>query len=133
MRTSTNDGTTWSAAVRVNDDATTRSQFLPYVTLDPTSGIVAVGLHDCRNDNGVPGPGGTNMIPNDDAEYFGTFTTDGGATWAPNRRLSGGVPQPPAPGHTHRQGELLGPVRRGGRTLPHGARKTNSDRHKTHR
>jgi hypothetical protein len=90
MRTSTDDGTTWSAPVRVNDDATTRSQFLPYVALDPISGIVAVGFHDCRNDNGIPGPGGTNMIPNDDAEYYGTFSTDGGATWAPNRRLSGG-------------------------------------------
>ena len=90
MRTSTDDGATWSAPVRVNDDATTNSQFLPYVALDPTTGTVAVGFHDCRNDNGVPGPGGTNMIPNDDAEYFGTFSTDGGATWAPNRRLSGG-------------------------------------------
>ena len=90
MRTSTDDGATWSAPVRVNDDATTNSQFLPYVALDPTTGTVAVGFHDCRNDNGVPGPGGTNMIPNDDAEYYGTFSTDGGATWAPNRRLSGG-------------------------------------------
>jgi uncharacterized repeat protein (TIGR01451 family) len=90
MRTSTDDGATWSAPVRVNDDATTNSQFLPYVALDSTTGTAAVGFHDCRNDNGVPGPGGTNMIPNDDAEYFGTFTTDGGATWAPNRRLSGG-------------------------------------------
>ena len=90
MRTSTDDGATWTAPVRVNDDATTNSQFLPYVALDPTTGIVAVGFHDCRNDNGVPGVGGTNMIPNDDAEYYGTFTTDGGATWAPNRRLSGG-------------------------------------------
>ena len=90
MRTSTDDGATWSAPVRVNDDATTNSQFLPYVALDPTTGTVAVGFHDCRNDNGVPGPGGTNTIPNDDAEYYGTFSTDGGATWAPNRRLSGG-------------------------------------------
>src|SRR5947208_3551187 len=90
MRTSTDDGATWSAPVRVNDDATTNSQFLPYFALDPTTGTVAVGFHDCRNDNGVPGPGGTNMIPNDDAEYYGTFSTDGGATWAPNRRLSGG-------------------------------------------
>src|SRR6476469_5772031 len=90
MRTSTDDGATWTAPVRVNDDATTNSQFLPYVALDPTTGTVAVGFHDCRNDNGVPGPGGTNMIPNDDAEYYGTFSTDGGATWAPNRRLSGG-------------------------------------------
>ena len=108
MRTSTDDGTTWSAAVRVNDDATTRSQFLPYVTLDPTSGIVAVGFHDCRNDNGVPGPGGTNMIPNDDAEYFGTFTTDGGATWAPNRRLSGGFSNATASGNGIDYGDYVG-------------------------
>src|SRR5882757_6873811 len=87
MRTSTDDGATWSAAVRVNDDTTTRSQFLPYVALDPTTGIVAVGFHDCRNDDGV---NGTNNIPNDDAEYYGTFSTDGGITWAPNARLSGG-------------------------------------------
>ena len=92
MRTSTDDGATWSAPVRVNDDPVgpIRSQFLPYVTLDRTTGTVAVGFHDCRNDNGVPGPGGTNTIPNDDAEYFGTYSTDGGATWAPNVRLSGG-------------------------------------------
>jgi hypothetical protein len=90
MRTSTDDGATWTAPVRVNDDATTNSQFLPYVALDPTTGVVGVGFHDCRNDNGIPGPGGTNTIPNDDAEYYGTYSTDGGATWAPNVRLSGG-------------------------------------------
>ena len=55
MRTSTDDGATWSAPVRVNDDATTNSQFLPYVALDPTTGTVGVGFHDCRNDDGVNG------------------------------------------------------------------------------
>ncbi|MEY2505490.1 MAG: hypothetical protein QOG27_1770, partial [Verrucomicrobiota bacterium] len=92
VRTSTNDGATWSAPVRVNDDPAVpiRSQFLPYITLDRVTGTVAIGFHDCRNDNGVAGVGGTNAIANDDAEYFGTFSTDGGATWAPNTRLSGG-------------------------------------------
>ena len=108
VRTSTDDGKTWSEPVRVNDDATTRSQFLPYVALDPTSGTVAVGFHDCRNDNGVPGPGGTNMIPNDDAEYFGTFTTDGGATWAPNRRLSGGFSNAAAAANGVDYGDYVG-------------------------
>jgi hypothetical protein len=108
MRTSTDDGATWSAPVRVNDDATTYSQFLPYVALDPTTGIVAVGFHDCRNDNGVPGSGGTNMIPNDDAEYYGTFTTDGGATWAPNRRLSGGFSNATASGNGIDYGDYVG-------------------------
>jgi len=108
MRTSTDDGATWSAPVRVNDDATTNSQFLPYVALDPTTGTVAVGFHDCRNDNGVPGPGGTNMIPNDDAEYFGTFSTDGGVTWAPNRRLSGGFSNAAAAGNGVDYGDYVG-------------------------
>ena len=108
VRTSTDDGATWSAPVRVNDDATTRSQFLPYVALDPTSGTVAVGFHDCRNDNGVPGPGGTNMIPNDDAEYFGTFSTDGGATWAPNTRLSGGFSNAAAAANGVDYGDYVG-------------------------
>ena len=108
MRTSTDDGATWSAPVRVNDDATTNSQFLPYVALDSTTGTVAVGFHDCRNDNGVPGPGGTNMIPNDDAEYYGTFTTDGGATWAPNRRLSGGFSNAAAAANGVDYGDYVG-------------------------
>src|SRR5438552_12400566 len=108
MRTSTNDGATWSAPVRVNDDATTRSQFLPYVALDRTTGTVAVGFHDCRNDNGVPGPGGTNNIPNDDAEYYGTFSTDGGLTWAPNRRLSGGFSNATDSGNGVDYGDYVG-------------------------
>src|SRR4029453_1641840 len=70
MPTSTDDGATLSAPARVNHDATTRSQFLPYVALDPTSGIVAVGFHDCRNDNGVPGPGGRNKFPNHDGGFL---------------------------------------------------------------
>ncbi len=92
VRTSTDDGQTWSAAVRVNDDPSgpIRSQFLPYITLDPTTGTVAAGWYDCRNDNGVPGSGGTNNTPNDDAEYFASYSTDGGATWAQNVQLAGG-------------------------------------------
>src|SRR5262249_46338997 len=78
VRRSTDDGATWSAAVRVNDDLTTRSQFLPYITLDRTSGTVAVGFHDARNDTGVAGSGGTNGTPNDDSEYYGTYSTNGG-------------------------------------------------------
>jgi hypothetical protein len=108
MRTSTDDGATWTAPVRVNDDATMNSQFLPYVALDPTTGVVAVGFHDCRNDNGIPGPGGTNTIPNDDAEYYGTYSTDGGATWAPNVRLSGGFSNATDSGNGIDYGDYVG-------------------------
>src|SRR6266446_510187 len=110
VRTSTDDGGTWTAPVRVNDDplGPIRSQFLPYIVLDRTTGTVAVGFHDCRNDNGVPGPGGTNNIPNDDAEYYGTFSTDGGATWAPNTRLSGGFSNATASGNGVDYGDYVG-------------------------
>jgi len=107
VRTSTDDGGTWTAPVRVNDDplGPIRSQFLPYIVLDPTTGTVAVGFHDCRNDDGM---NGTNMIPNDDAEYYGTFSTDGGATWAPNRRLSGGFSNATASGNGIDYGDYVG-------------------------
>jgi hypothetical protein len=126
MRTSTDDGTTWSAAVRVNDDPSSpiRSQFLPYVALDPTTGIVAVGFHDCRNDDGV---NGTNMIPNDDAEYYGTFTTDGGATWAPNRRLSGGFSNATASGNGIDYGDYVGLDARTGKLYTLWADNANCD------
>ena len=90
VRTSTDSGATWTAPVRVNDDPPSpiRSQFLPYISMDRTTGTVAIGWLDCRNDNGVPGSGGTNTIPNDDAQYYASYSTNGGVTWAPNVRLS---------------------------------------------
>lgn len=49
VRTSDNNGATWSAPVQVNDDATTRSQFLPKIAADPIWGDVAICWHDCRD------------------------------------------------------------------------------------
>src|SRR5205085_8029771 len=42
VRTSDNSGATWSAPVRVNDDQTAFSQFLPAIASDPVTGNVAV-------------------------------------------------------------------------------------------
>ena len=58
-------------AVRVNDDATTNSQFLPKIALDPTTGDLAVVWYDSRNDLGTGGPGDTDGIANDDAQLWG--------------------------------------------------------------
>ncbi len=52
VRYSDNNGTTWSAPIKVNDDATTRSQFLPKIASDPATGNVAVCWHDARNSAG---------------------------------------------------------------------------------
>ena len=129
VRTSTDDGGTWTAPVRVNDDplGPIRSQFLPYIVLDRTTGTVAVGFHDCRNDNGVPGPGGTNNIPNDDAEYYGTFSTDGGLTWAPNTRLSGGFSNATDSGNGVDYGDYVGQSALAGKLYTVWADNTNCD------
>ncbi|MDQ2807772.1 MAG: S-layer homology domain-containing protein [Chloroflexota bacterium] len=129
LRTSTNDGATWSAPVRVNDDplGPIRSQFLPYITLDRTTGTVALGWHDARNDNGVPGSGGTNTTPNDDAEYYATYSTNGGVSFAPNTRLSGGFSNAAAAGNGVDYGDYVGQDAYGGKFVAVWADNANCD------
>ena len=88
---SDDNGATWSAAKRVNDDATTNSQFLPKIALDPTSGKLAVVWYDARNDLGTGGTGDTDGLPNDDAQFWGAFSTDGGGSFGPNIQISAGT------------------------------------------
>jgi hypothetical protein len=89
VRFSTNNGATWSAPVRVNDDTTTNSQFLPRIALDQTTGNIGVTWHDARADGGT-GPADADG-PNNDAQFWGSFSTDGGATFLPNFQISAGT------------------------------------------
>jgi hypothetical protein len=91
VRYSDNDGATWSAGVRVNDDGTKNSQFLPKISLDPTTGNIAVIWYDARNDLGAGGAGDTDGIPNTDAQVWGAFSTDGGQTFSKNIQISAGT------------------------------------------
>ena len=50
VRSSDDDGVTWSDATRVNDDTTHRSQFLPRIASDPKTGNIAICWADSRND-----------------------------------------------------------------------------------
>jgi len=79
IRHSDDDGATWSAAVKVNNDATTRSQFLPYVAVDQKTGNMIVTWYDARND-----PTDHNAI-----QYWGGVSEDGGATFT-NFQISAG-------------------------------------------
>lgn len=90
LRSSDDAGVTWSAPVRVND-VTTRAQFLPRLALDPTTGNLAIGWHDARNDLGERAAGDTDGKPNTDAMDYVTFSTDGGATFAPAVAASAGA------------------------------------------
>src|SRR5439155_21366457 len=91
VRHSDDDGATWSAPVRVNDDAGTNSQFNPHIAIDQATGFIAVGFHDARNDLGTGGSGDTNGIPNDDAQYFVAVSRDAGASFSANVQVSAGT------------------------------------------
>ncbi len=49
VRFSDDNGGSWSAPIRVNDDATTRSQFMPKIASDPATGNLGVCWHDARS------------------------------------------------------------------------------------
>jgi len=74
---STNYGQTWSAPVRVNDDATTADQWMPAITVDKNTGRIFIFWFDSRND-----PTG-NLL----TEMYGAVSTDGGTTFA-NTKIS---------------------------------------------
>src|SRR6266404_2456565 len=76
---------------RVNDDNTKNSQLLPKISLDPTTGNIAVIWYDARDDLGTGGAGDTDGIPNTDAQVWGAFSTDGGQTFTKNIQISAGT------------------------------------------
>ena len=70
VRHSDDNGATWSAALRVNDDAATTAQFLPNISVDRTNGFLALSWHDARNDTA------NNLL----TEFWGAASDDGGTT-----------------------------------------------------
>ena len=91
VRYSDDNGATWSNGVRVNDDHTNNSQFMPKISLDQTTGDLAVVWYDARADLGNRGAGDTNGVPNDDAQFWGAFSTNGGLSFTPNIQISAGT------------------------------------------
>jgi hypothetical protein len=125
VRHSDDNGATWSAAVRVNDDNTANSQFLPKISLDPASGDIAVVWYDCRNDLGTRGPGDTDGVPNDDAQLWGAFSTNGGTSFTPNIQISAGTSNSHDSGNGIDYGDYTGLSFYGG--IAHPAWSDNSD------
>jgi hypothetical protein len=91
VRHSDDNGATWSGPVRVNNDATANSQILPKISLDPTTSDIAVVWYDSRNDLGTGAPGDTDGVPNDDAQFWEAFSTNGGTGFGPNIQISAGT------------------------------------------
>jgi subtilisin-like proprotein convertase family protein len=75
---STNNGATWSAPVKVNDDGLAgRIQFHPFLQVDQSNGNVVVGWHDARND-----------VNNRKVEYFVARSTNCGVSFEANVKAS---------------------------------------------
>jgi hypothetical protein len=88
---SDDNGATWSAPARVNDDTGTSSQFNPKIAIDGKTGNIALAWYDARNDAGDHGRGDTNGKPNDDIMIYSSFSKDGGNAFSANTLLSRGT------------------------------------------
>ncbi|MCB1247369.1 MAG: exo-alpha-sialidase, partial [Acidimicrobiia bacterium] len=67
---STDGGLTFGTPIRVNQDATTNSQWFPWISCDPSSGALAVVFLDRREDPA-----------NRDARAYMAVSADGGTSW----------------------------------------------------
>ena len=78
-RYSDNQGTSWSAAIRINDDLNTTSnhQWHPSIWCDKTSGRLFAKWMDTRD-----------TPTSDSAHIYASYSDDGGITWVPNQRIT---------------------------------------------
>ncbi|MBI5762665.1 MAG: hypothetical protein HZA51_03985 [Planctomycetes bacterium] len=101
VRFSDNAGTSWSALQRVNDDTlgNGKSQFLPSIAIDQTTGNLAISWMDSRNSAG-----------NNTAENWSTLGTyvAGNLTFLPNIKTSAGVSNANTAGNGLDYGDYLG-------------------------
>lgn len=79
LRYSTDQGATWSTPRIVNDDPNSQNnfQFHPAIWCDKETGRLYIQFYDTRR---VP--------TSDSMDVYGTYTDDGGETFAPNQRLT---------------------------------------------
>ncbi len=90
LRYSDDNGVTWSAPQRINNDGGAGSQFLPAVAVDQSTGIVAVAWYDARN-----------SAQNTVTQVFAAVSADGGVTFGNNfmvspDQINAGLSAPPA-------------------------------------
>ena len=79
VRSSDDDGATWSAPVRVNDDTQLNSQFFPKIAVDQTTGVVGIVWLDARN-----------SVTNTTVQLFTSVSDNGGLSWSRNQLVSPG-------------------------------------------
>lgn len=80
LRYSADRGSTWSAPIRVNDNASPQNthQWFPAIWCDKESGKLYITWYDTRNDPA------NNIL----ADVYGTWSATGGTTFVPNIRVT---------------------------------------------
>ena len=82
--------------------------------------------YDSRNDLGIGGPGDTDGVPNDDAQFWGSFSKDGGQTFTANIQISAGTSNSHDSGNAIDYGDYTGLSFYGGKAHPAWADNSNS-------
>src|SRR5438128_657165 len=77
---------------------------------------------------GAGGPGDTDGVPNDDAQFWGAFSTDGGRTFTTNSQISAGTSNSHDSGNGIDYGDYTGLSFYGGIAHPAWADNSNSTR-----
>ncbi len=96
LRYSADQGATWSSAIRINDNPNPElsDQWFPEIWCDKTTGILYIHWYDTRN-----GPSTFQC------DMYATYTADGGASFAPNQRITNATwtwPNPPCSPNCYR-------------------------------
>jgi hypothetical protein len=109
MIKSSDQGTTWSAPIKINQDASGhgKTHYFPWVTCDQANGYVSVVFYDNRNVN------------NNQAEAFMAYSLDGGTTFTDMQVSDVSWTPSPIPNMaTGYMGDYLGISAYGGRVYP---------------
>ena len=115
VKFSDDDGSVWSMPLRINDDATNRSQFLPRIAIDQTTGTVAVTWEDARNDsNNLTG------------QVFGAISANGGQSFSVNFQISAGASSGAAAAGAYDLGDYTALAFQSGTFMPGWADNSNS-------
>jgi hypothetical protein len=77
IRHSDDGGATWSSEVQINDDTVDAYHFFPSISISPIDGTIGVSFYDTRND-----------LSDKKTDVYWSFSTDGGATWSANARVT---------------------------------------------